>query len=106
MTVFPPVPWPVRLTFRRSAARLKVEFEDGTVGEIEYRRLRAESPSAEVRGHGAGPRPPQAPIPDNISVEKAGPVGRYAVRIHFSDGHNSGLYTWAQLYQLVRPETV
>ena len=53
-----------------------------------------------MRGHGAGPRPPQPPVPDDISVTKADPVGRYAVRIHFSDGHSSGLYTWQYLREL------
>ena len=94
--------WPVKLTFQKSAACLKLEFDDGSAGKIDYRMLRANSPSAAVRGHGAGPPPPQPPIPKDISVTKADPVGRYAVRIHFSDGHSSGLYTWALLYSLLR----
>ncbi|MAN46975.1 MAG: DUF971 domain-containing protein [Alphaproteobacteria bacterium] len=93
-------PWPTRLVFRKSAAELAVEFDDGAAGTIPYVTLRKESPSAEVRGHGGGPPPPQAPVPADISVTGADPVGRYAVRIHFSDGHNSGLYTWGQLRQL------
>lgn len=92
--------WPGRLTFQKGAGRLHVAFDDGTSGVIGYRRLRENSPSAEVRGHGAGPPPPQSPVPDDITVVKAEPVGRYAVRIHFSDGHSSGLYTWSLLYRL------
>ncbi|MAN66252.1 DUF971 domain-containing protein [uncultured Hyphomonas sp.] len=92
--------WPVRLAFRKSAQELFVEFEDGTSGVIPYKRLREESPSAEVRGHGSGPRPPQPPVPEDISVLGADPVGRYAIRIKFSDGHDSGLYTWKFLREL------
>ena len=103
MSAAPPLPWPQRLAFRRSARQLHVRFEDGTEGVIDYVRLRQESPSAEVRGHGAGPRPPQPPVPGDITVLKAEPVGRYAVRIHFSDGHDSGLYTWTLLHALAQP---
>ena len=94
------MPWPVELRFRKAAQSLQVIFEDEAQFDIPYKRLREESPSAEVRGHGSGPRPPQPPVPDDISVSKAEPVGRYAVRIFFSDGHSSGLYTWKQLREL------
>ncbi|MEQ8558089.1 MAG: gamma-butyrobetaine hydroxylase-like domain-containing protein [Henriciella sp.] len=94
------MPWPTELRFRRSASTLTVTFEDEASFDIPYKRLREESPSAEVRGHGAGPRPPQPPVPADIQVTKADPVGRYAVRIHFSDGHSSGLYTWKLLREL------
>jgi DUF971 family protein len=103
MTPSPTAPWPRKLTFRKSAACLHVAFDDDTEGEIAYRRLREASPSAEVRGHGSGPPPQQPSVPEDISVERAEPVGRYAVRIHFSDGHNSGLYTWALLHELAVP---
>lgn len=94
------MPWPSELRFRKSAGVLSVTFDDDAAFDIPFRTLRAESPSAEVRGHGSGPRPPQPPVPDNIQVTKADPVGRYAVRIHFSDGHSSGLYTWQYLREL------
>lgn len=86
--------WPARLTFRSGAQELFAEFDDGASGRVPYSRLRAESPSAEVQGHGRGPKPPQPPVPEDIRVVKAEPVGRYAVRLFFSDGHSSGLYTW------------
>jgi DUF971 family protein len=92
--------WPVKLTFQKSAAQLDISFDDGQRVVIPYQVLRRESPSAEVQGHGSGPKPPQAPIPADISVTKAEPVGRYAVRIFFSDGHSSGLYTWHYLREL------
>lgn len=87
-------PWPVKLTFRASAQEMVAEFDDGQSGRVDYRRLRLESPSAEVQGHGSGPKPPLPVVPDDIRVTKADPVGRYALRLHFSDGHSSGLYTW------------
>lgn len=89
--------WPRRLRFQESAARLVVEYDDGVDMAIPYKQLRKESPSAEVRGHGAGPRPPAPVVADDITVTGAAPVGRYAVRIRFSDGHDTGLYTWAYL---------
>ncbi|RIJ17831.1 DUF971 domain-containing protein [Henriciella mobilis] len=94
------MPWPTELKFRRGAGVLSVTFEDDATFDIPFKKLREQSPSAEVRGHGAGPRPPQPPLADDISVTKADPVGRYAVRIHFSDGHSSGLYTWKYLREL------
>lgn len=98
------MPWPTELRFRRTASALSVTFDDEASFDIPYKRLREESPSAEIRGHGAGPRPPQPPVPEDIQVTKADPVGRYAVRIHFSDGHSSGLYTWQLLRELGEAE--
>ncbi|MEM9054236.1 MAG: DUF971 domain-containing protein [Pseudomonadota bacterium] len=92
--------WPTRLAFSKSKARLAIAYDDGAEFEIDYPTLRLNSPSAEVQGHGAGPKPPAPIIPDDLTVLKADPVGRYAVRIHFSDGHSSGLYTWAWLREL------
>lgn len=96
-------PWPVILRFQKKAQQLVIAFDDGDEGVITYKKLREESPSAEVQGHGRGPKPPQPPVPNDICVESAEPVGRYAVRIVFSDGHNSGLYTWRLLKTLMRP---
>ncbi|MEM5515618.1 gamma-butyrobetaine hydroxylase-like domain-containing protein [Henriciella sp. AS95] len=94
------MPWPTELRFQKTAQQLSVTFEDEATFVIPYKRLREESPSAEVQGHGSGPKPPQPPVPSDISVSKADPVGRYAVRIHFTDGHSSGLYTWKYLREL------
>ncbi|MEM9938564.1 MAG: DUF971 domain-containing protein [Pseudomonadota bacterium] len=92
--------WPTELRFSKSRQRLKIAFDDGKTFDLSYPVLRRESPSAEVRGHGSGPKPPPPVISDDISIEKAEPVGRYAVRLFFSDGHSSGLYTWAYLREL------
>ena len=91
--------WPVELRFVSGKSHLKVSFDDGFSGEIPFELLRVESPSAETRGHGG-----QAPAPPagkrNVQVVGANPVGRYAVRIVFDDGHDSGLYTWPYLRSL------
>lgn len=92
--------WPTRLEFSRSQKSLNIAFDDGSDFNLPFKLLRQESPSAEVQGHGAGPKPPQPVISDDIGIDKAEPVGRYAVRLYFSDGHSSGLFTWAYLKQL------
>jgi DUF971 family protein len=92
--------WPTELRFSRSGKVLTIAFDDGETFTLPYRTLRLESPSAEVQGHGSGPKPPPPVISDDLNVEKADPVGRYAVRIFFSDGHSSGLFTWAYLREL------
>lgn len=92
--------WPTELRFSTSTRTLTVVFDDETRAVISYRLLREESPSAENKGHGNGPPPPRAPIPEDIYVTSAEATGRYAVRIAFSDGHRTGLYTWDLLRQL------
>ncbi|MEM1148500.1 MAG: gamma-butyrobetaine hydroxylase-like domain-containing protein [Pseudomonadota bacterium] len=92
--------WPTELKFSSRTKSLKVTFDDGAAFTLPYAHLRRESPSAEVQGHGRGPKPPPPIIAEDLSVDKADPVGRYAVRIHFSDGHSSGLFTWAYLREL------
>lgn len=91
--------WPEDLEFDRAARVLRVRFADGFCGTIPFRALRLESPSAEMRGHG-GTRPPLPFIPDEIQVTEAEPVGRYAVRLIFSDGHRTGIYAWELLRSL------
>ena len=93
-------PWPTALSFKKSTRVLQITFDDEKSFEIPYLLLRKESPSAENKGHGNGPPPTQPPVPADISVEEASPVGRYAVRIKFSDGHSTGLYTWDLLRKL------
>ena len=92
-------PWPVRLAFSRERAELVVAFDDGVTVSLPYELLRVESPSAETKGHGGTPPPPPAGK-RHVSVLGAEPVGRYAVRIRFSDGHDTGLYTWTYLREL------
>ncbi|MEL6257678.1 MAG: DUF971 domain-containing protein [Pseudomonadota bacterium] len=94
--------WPCRLTFKKSDRELRVVLDDGRIGTIAYKTLRQESPSAENKGHGGAPPPPQAPIDPNLDVTGAEPIGRYAVRIEFSDGHTTGIYTWGLLRRLAK----
>ena len=96
-----PRPWPTDLVFKRAARVLEIAFDDGARFSIPFELLRVESPSAEVRGHGAAPLPAIAGK-ENIGVREAFPVGRYAVRIAFDDGHDTGLYAWDFLYELGR----
>lgn len=91
--------WPVELRFSTRNAELSIEFDDGYLGVVPYELLRVESPSAETRGHG-GRKPPPPAGKRAVSVAGADLVGRYAVRIRFSDGHDSGLYTWPWLREL------
>ncbi|MGE3248690.1 MAG: gamma-butyrobetaine hydroxylase-like domain-containing protein [Hyphomonadaceae bacterium] len=94
-------PWPSELVFQRGAKALAIAFDDGARFLIPFELLRVESPSAEVRGHGGGPLPAIAGK-EGVSVKDAFPVGRYAVRIAFDDGHETGLYSWDLLYELGR----
>ena len=94
-----PTPFPAELRFNKSRAELLIRFDDGSEGSIPYELLRVESPSAETKGHGNENPPPPA-RKQTVSVTGAEPVGRYALRIQFSDGHNTGLYTWAYLAEL------
>ena len=92
-------PWPSEIRLNPARDLLTVAFEDGSRFELRAEYLRVESPSAEVRGHGGGPK---TIVKGKESVKIAGlePVGNYAVRIGFDDGHDSGLYSWAYLHKL------
>ena len=97
----PSRPWPTSLTFHREERQLHVAFDTGETFDIPFELLRVLSPSAEVRGHRAGDEKLIAGK-SGIGVRKAEPVGRYAVRIVFDDGHDSGLFTWDYLHELGR----
>ena len=97
-------PWPFELRFNKARAELLVRFDDGTDGAIPYELLRVESPSAETKGHG-NERPPPPVRKRRVGVTGAEPVGRYALRIRFDDGHDTGLYTWPYLAELAAQKT-
>ncbi len=92
-------PWPQDLHFDRARRVLAVSYDDGATVEIPFELLRVESPSAEVQGHGAGGKRLVRGKAD-VNVRDAEPVGHYAVRIVFDDGHDSGLFTWDYLRRL------
>jgi DUF971 family protein len=99
----PDRPWPVALTFQTDAKSLKACFDDGVSFVIPYELLRVESPSAEVQGHSSAGKKWITGKQD-VGIERAEPVGRYALRLVFDDGHDSGIYTWDWLYRLGRDQ--
>lgn len=98
-------PWPTELKFSSAERVLTISFEDGTSFELPAEYLRVESPSAEVQGHGASQKQTVAGK-RNVSVTGIEPVGRYAARIVFDDGHDTGLFSWTYLQQLGREQTM
>ena len=90
-------PWPTDISLSPNKAILTVTFDDGEVFPISAELLRVESPSAEVQGHGLD----QKIIPagkHHVTIRGIEPVGHYAIRINFSDGHDTGIFTWETLY--------
>jgi DUF971 family protein len=90
---------PTQIRLRRKSRVLDVSFDDGARFELPFEYLRVYSPSAEVQGHGPGQEVLQFGK-ENVAVTNVEPVGHYAVRLVFDDGHGSGLYTWKYLYEL------
>ena len=93
---------PSRVTdirLRTKSRLLVVSFDDGAEYSLPFEYLRVYSPSAEVRGHGAGQETLQLGKHE-VAVTAVEPVGHYAVRLRFDDGHDTGLYTWAYLREL------
>jgi DUF971 family protein len=93
--------WPVELRLAKDRKTLNVVFDDGQSYALAAEYLRVESPSAEVKGHGPG----QEQLvfgKKNIGILRLEPVGTYAVRIIFDDGHSTGLFTWTYLVKLGR----
>ena len=92
-------PWPSEIKLKKAERRLEVRFDDGSAFALPAEYLRVESPSAEVQGHGTGNKTIVSGK-RNVAITSLEPVGNYAVRIIFSDGHDSGLFTWETLYRL------
>ncbi|EED36561.1 conserved hypothetical protein [Luminiphilus syltensis NOR5-1B] len=88
------------LHYSRKRRELDISFSDGTSGALSAEMLRIWSPSAEVRGHGVGQETLQTGKSD-VGLVEIKPVGHYAVQLIFSDGHDSGLFTWAYLRELI-----
>jgi len=95
------MPHPTSIKARTRSRLLDVSFDDGSSFELPFEYLRVYSPSAEVRGHGPGQETLQLGKHE-VGVRNVEQVGNYAVRIVFDDGHDTGLYTWAYLYELGR----
>lgn len=91
------IPTDIRLHSRSRV--LDVTFDDGASFELPCEYLRVFSPSAEVRGHGPGQEVLQVGK-EAVNITAIEPVGLYAVKLVFDDGHDSGLYTWQHMYEL------
>ncbi|MGH8250218.1 MAG: gamma-butyrobetaine hydroxylase-like domain-containing protein [Steroidobacteraceae bacterium] len=90
---------PSAITVRKKSRVLEVAWPDGAHFELPFEYLRVYSPSAEVRGHGGGEGKLEL-AKESVQVTRVEPVGVYAVRLHFDDGHNTGLYSWDYLREL------
>ncbi len=92
-------PIPTEITMHRKSRLLEIDFDDGSRFSLPFEFLRVYSPSAEVRGHGPGQEVLQVGKQD-VFITNIDPVGNYAIKPTFSDGHDSGLYSWDYLYML------
>jgi len=92
-------PLPTEIKLHQASRVLEIAFDDGRQFRLPYEYLRVSSPSAEVRGHGPGQETLQVGKRD-IAIASVEPVGHYAIRPTFSDGHDTGIYSWDYLYDL------
>jgi DUF971 family protein len=92
-------PWPAEIRLGRDRRTLTVRFDDGVDHTLPAEMLRVLSPSAEVQGHSAEQRV-TVPGKRMVNITAVDPVGNYAVRLTFDDGHNTGIYTWGYLRRL------
>ena len=90
---------PTEIRLRRTSRVLEITFPPDTRYSLSFEYLRAHSPSAEVQGHGPGQDVLQI-AKENVQVLRVEPVGHYAVRLIFDDGHDTGLYSWKYLREL------
>ena len=87
------------IKLRRRSRVLEVSFDDGTRYELPFEYLRVHSPSAEVQGHGPG-EGVLVVGKEQVGIRSVEPIGHYAIRLVFDDGHDTGLYTWGYLHEL------
>ena len=96
--------WPVEIRCNAERNKLTIRFENHEDIELSAELLRVESPSAEVQGHGDEQK--QTPLDkENVIIKVIEPVGHYAIRLIFDDGHDTGLYSWALLYDYGQRQT-
>ena len=94
-----PTPNPTEIKLHQASRVLEIAFADGNSFRLPYEFLRVYSPSAEVRGHGPGQEVLQTGKRD-VAIKDVEAVGHYAIRPTFSDGHDTGIYSWDYLYEL------
>jgi len=94
-----PAPQPTAVTLHQASRQLEITFDDGAHFHIPFELMRVYSPSAEVQGHGPGQEVLQTGKRE-VGIDAIEPVGHYAVQPRFSDGHDSGIFSWETLYRL------
>lgn len=90
---------PTEINFHKLSKVLELSFADGSTFSLPTEYLRVYSPSAEVQGHGPGQEVLQIGKED-VNITQIEPVGHYALKLHFDDNHDSGIFSWDYLYQL------
>jgi DUF971 family protein len=90
---------PTEIKLHQASRLMELSFADGTHFRLPYEFLRVYSPSAEVRGHGPGQETLQVGKRE-VTIDEVEPIGHYAIRPKFSDGHDTGIYSWDYLYDL------
>lgn len=93
----PATPQPTEIKLHQVSRVLEISFADGRTFRLSCEFLRVYSPSAEVRGHGPGQEVLQTGKKE-VEISRVEPVGSYAVQLYFSDGHDTGIYSWTLLY--------
>ena len=91
--------WPLKVKLLKKDKTLTISFDDGSIFTYPAEYLRVESPSAEVQGHGASQKRIIGGCKD-VAINQVESIGNYAIRLHFDDQHNSGIYSWTYLHQL------
>jgi DUF971 family protein len=91
-------PQPTEIKLHQKSRVLEISFDDGKSYRLPFEFLRVHSPSAEVRGHGPGQEVLQTGKKE-VDITRVEPVGSYAIQLCFSDGHDTGIYSWDLLYQ-------
>lgn len=91
--------YPTEIKLHQASKLLEIKFNNHTECMLSCEFLRVHSPSAEVKGHGPGQEILQT-HKEYVSIDNIEPVGQYAIKLSFSDGHNTGIYSWDYLYEL------
>ena len=91
--------YPLEIKLHQASNLLEIKFSNLTECMLSCEFLRVYSPSAEVKGHGPGQEILQT-HKENVAIENIEPIGQYAIKLKFSDGHDTGIYTWDYLYEL------
>ncbi|WP_319380135.1 DUF971 domain-containing protein [Thiomicrorhabdus sp.] len=93
------MPHPLTIKLHQKSRKLEIGFDDGKTFQLPCEYLRVYSQSAEVTGHGPGQETLQLDKQD-VNIAEISPVGNYGIKLHFDDGHDTGIYTWQRLYEL------